>query len=323
MMKQMKQLALLIVLGITLMGAVIFSGCSGESPSAQVDAVKNEEEHDEHQESEAIELEQGLMEEFDIQVATAGPGEILLHQDFPGEIQPDPDRVAHVIPRFPGVVTDLYKGIGDQVTKGEQLATIQSNQSLSPYNLTSLINGTVINKHMTLGETVREDHTAYTIADLSTVWAMIRIYQKDLPDVRVGQQAEITALPHGPQFTGRINYISPVVDEATRTAEARVIIPNPDGQWRPGMFLTAKVHTGTINADISIPTSALQLMDGQPAIFVETARGFEPRPITVGVENDSTVQVLTGLSSGQRFIARGAFTLKSELQKESFGGHSH
>jgi cobalt-zinc-cadmium efflux system membrane fusion protein len=113
------------------------------------------------------------------------------------------------------------------------------------------------------------------------------------------------------------------VDEATRTAEARVIIPNPDGEWRPGMFLTAKIYTGTINADISIPTSALQLMDGQPAIFVETDHGFEPRPITVGIENDSTVQVLSGLIRGQRFIAKGAFTLKSELQKESFGGHSH
>lgn len=319
----MKQLTLHIVLGVTLIGAGILSGCSGESPSAQAGAVQNEEAHDEHQESEAIELDQAVMDEFGIQVATAGPGKIILHQDFPGEIQPDPDRVAHIIPRFPGMVTDLYKGIGDQVTKGEQLATIQSNQSLSPYDLTSLINGTVIDKHMTLGETIREEHTAYTIADLSIVWAMIRIYQKDLADVKVGQQAEVTALPRGPKFTGTISYMSPIVDEATRTADARVIIPNPDGQWRPGMFLTAKVQTGTVPADIAIPTSALQLIEGQHSVFVETDHGFESRSITVGVENDSTVQVLSGLSGGQRYVARGSFTLKSELQKESFGGHGH
>ncbi|MHB1350270.1 MAG: efflux RND transporter periplasmic adaptor subunit [Desulfobulbaceae bacterium] len=184
--------------------------------------------------------------------------------------------------------------------------------------------GTIIEKHMTLGENVKDDADVFTIADLSTVWVDINVYQKDLVNIRKGQTVVIE-IGHGiATATGTIAWVGPQVDETTRTAKARMELPNPDGDLRPGLFVTARVAVGSTPASIVVPKSALQAFEERTVLFVRTEKGFEPKPVEVGRRNGTKVEILSGLEAGQTYVSQGAFTLKAQLSKGAFGdGHNH
>jgi cobalt-zinc-cadmium efflux system membrane fusion protein len=184
--------------------------------------------------------------------------------------------------------------------------------------------GTIIEKHMTLGENVSADADVFTIADLSTVWVDINIYQKDLINIRQGQTVTIE-IGHGiAPVTGEIAWVGPQVDETTRTIKARMELANPDGNLRPGLFVTARVAVGSSAAGIVVPKSALQTFEGRVVLFVRTDRGFEPVAVEVGRQNGTKVEILSGLPEGRTYVSQGAFTLKAQLSKGAFGdGHNH
>ena len=282
---------------------------------------------DEHAEEEIVKMSAEELKEFGILVKVAGPSSIQLHADLSGEIKPDPRKIAHMVPRFDGIVKKVYKEIGDRVKKREVVAVIESNESLSKYKLTSAIDGTVIDMHMAPGELVNGDCNSnhkITVANLETVWAELSVYQKDLFTIRTGQPVIISA-GHGIyEAKAQISYVSPVIDEATRTATARVLLDNSAGKWRPGMFVTAEVLTLEREVPLAVSKNAIQTIEGQTVVFVQDKEGFRPRPVTVGIQNEKAVEILSGLHAGETYIAKGAFTVKAELMKESFGGeHGH
>lgn len=184
--------------------------------------------------------------------------------------------------------------------------------------------GTVIEKHITLGETLKEDAEAFTIADLATVWVDIKVYQKDLAMIRKGQEVVIEVGHDIPDATGEIAWVSPVVGESTRTANARVVLANPEGILRPGLFVTAKVAVASNPVKVRVPKTALQTVEERTVVFVQEDEGFEPRPVQVGQESAGHVEIVSGLDPGQKYVSLGAFTLKAQLSKGAFGdGHAH
>jgi cobalt-zinc-cadmium efflux system membrane fusion protein len=269
-------------------------------------------------------LSQDELTEFGIEVATAGEGLIEVYESLPGEVQPNDDRLAHIVPRYSGIVIDVLARIGDRVKRGDVLAVIESDNSLAPYELKTLIDGTVIAKHITHGEAVSRDKDTYLIADLSSVWVDLTVYQRDLDRIQIGQEAFIFT-GHGPaEATGSISYITPVMDERTRTATARIILPNPRGEWRPGMFITAKVLIEKRQAAVAVPHTAIHTIDERPVVFVETDAGFHPQEVVLGQEGIQMIEITAGLEAGTRYVAVGGFTLKAELGKSAFGdGHGH
>ena len=184
--------------------------------------------------------------------------------------------------------------------------------------------GTITEKHLALGENANSDAEVFTIADLSSVWVDINVYQKDLAEIRQGQSVTIEA-GHGiPSATGKIAWVGPLVGEATRTATARVVLPNRDGSLRPGLFVTARVAVGSMPAAIIVPKSALQTFEERTVVFVQDEDGFEPRHVETGRQNATQVEILSGLAAGQSYVSQGAFTLKAQLSKGAFGdGHNH
>ncbi|MFQ5699382.1 MAG: efflux RND transporter periplasmic adaptor subunit [Myxococcota bacterium] len=266
----------------------------------------------------SIRLSQAQRSEFGIELQTAGPGHIALTIELPGEIRPDQDRLAHLVPRFGGIVKEVRKQVGDTVQAGDVLAWIESSESLASYPLKSLIDGTVIAKHLTRGEAVATDREAFVVADLRSVWVDLSVYQKDLDRVRVGQQVQIATGHAAPGAEGTLSYVSPVVDEKTRTATARVVLPNPDGTWRPGLFVTGTVTVQSADVPVAIPRDAVQSLGDERVVFVANGDGLEPRPVRLGTSDGRQVEILEGLSPGDRFVSRGGFTLKSELEKAGF-----
>ena len=390
------------------------SGCTGQAPSGSPEkgheaskeaagAGKEQKDPDGHAEEKVVRLTDAQRKEFGIELATAGPGQLKVQVELPGEIVPNADRVAHVVPRVPGVVREVRKVLGDRVRKGEILMVLdskeladnkaaflsarekldlaqsnfdreedlwkkkisptqdylQAKQALSEarielrsaeqklhalgfsddylaqlpsqpdisyirYEVVAPFDGVIIEKHVALGETQKEDAESFRIADLRSVWVNLGVYQKDIPSIRAGQSVVVSA-GHGiPDLTGEISYIGPLVGEQTRTATARVVLPNRGGQLRPGLFVTGRVTLSTVPVPVLVPKTALQTIDEKTVVFVEDEDGFEPRAVTVGRSNGTHVEITSGLNPGQNYVSAGAFTLKAQLAKGSFDdGHGH
>lgn len=186
--------------------------------------------------------------------------------------------------------------------------------------------GVITSRHLTLGETVdpASPEPAFVIIDTRHLWVNANLYEKDLASVRVGQAADISTPAYpGRTFRGKVSLISPVLDPETRTAKARIEVSNPDGLLKPEMFANASIRTST-QRSAAIPAKALLQDKGETFVFVQTGEStFEKRDVGVGPAAGGLVPVRSGLKEGERVVTDGAFTLKAELLKESFGEHHH
>lgn len=200
----------------------------------------------------------------------------------------------------------------------------EGERSLVAYPLTAPISGRVVEKHIVPGEAIEADTDAFEVADLSTVWVDLSVYQRDLGIVREGQTVVVDAGPGQPRTRGTITYVRPVVGEETRTAIARAVIENPEGMLRPGQFVTGLIAVDEAEVDVVVPGSAVIEVEGAPSVFVQTEEGFVVRPVEVGDRAGDRVAIASGLEAGGRYVAEGAFALKAELGKsEMSAGHSH
>jgi cobalt-zinc-cadmium efflux system membrane fusion protein len=182
------------------------------------------------------------------------------------------------------------------------------------------IDGVVLERDVTLGQAVERATDAFKIADTAHVWIDLSIYEKDLPRVHVGEKVEIRADSHPNEiFKGRVAYVVPVVDEATRTAKVRIELNNESGKLSFGQLVTAKLvgDPSTVEvAVIAVPRSAIQRVDGKAIVFVKSpdkVGGFERRAVEVGVSTGDQIEIRKGIKEGEQVAADGAFLLKSEL----------
>lgn len=279
------------------------------------------EEETEHEEGEGHDQDEEKRRAFSVadfekagvRLSVAGPGEVDVGVDLPAEVRPNADRIAHIAPRFPGIVREVRKHIGDPVRAGEVLAIIES-ENLSSFELRAAFDGNVVDKHVSPGELATREEPAFIVADLSNVWVMVTVYQDTLPLIRAGQPVSIRTSNGKQEAKGTIAYVSPIIDQATRSATARVVLPNPTGRWQPGLFVTATVHE-PVTADIVIPRRAVQTFEGKPTVFVAEGDHFEPRAVTLGEVGRTTVGITAGLETGERYADVRSFLVKADLAK--------
>ena len=309
------------VLGFMAMtlAACSVSGWGGEEKSERA------QENDSHMDrADVVGLAAIDSEEFGLEVAAAGPAVIENVLSLTGEIHPNGDHVAHIVPRYGGIVKRTNKQIGDSVRSGETLAVIESNRSLTPYALKTMIDGIVIEKHVTLGEAVGVDTQAFVVADLSTVWVDLDVYMRDLSRVKAGQKVLVEAVHGTPRAEGVITYVTPVVDPKTRTATARVVLKNTTGRWHPGMFTVAKVLIGRSEVTSAVPKSAIHSMGEKTVVFVVGSHGYRSRLVTLGLRDDHHAEIKGQIEPGENVVVTGGFTVKSELMWAQLPeGHGH
>ncbi len=198
----------------------------------------------------------------------------------------------------------------------------RAGQNLARYELRAPFDGVVIERHMTLGEAVKEDAPVFIIADLSSLWGEITVYAKDLNLVKLGQKVTVKASAPELTTSGTVSYLGPVVGEQTRSAQAHVDIPNPDGRWRPGLFVTVEVVQEETTVPVAVAAEAVQTYRDGPVVFARYGDEFEVRPLELGRSDGQWVEVVEGLSAGERYAAQGSFVLKAELGK-SGATHDH
>lgn len=252
----------------------------------------------------------------------AGPGILREELKVHGILQPNQEAVVQITPRFPGIVRSVTKRIGDRVAKGDILASVESNQSLTTYDLRSPLAGTIIDRQVTLGEYVSEQKPAFVVADLSTVWADFSIPRRDLNRVKIGDRVIIDAEDGGDPVEATISYLSPVGASETQSGLARAVVPNPNGRLRPGLFVTGRIVMAQKPVDLTIKLSALQSFENRTVVFVRNGDKFEPRDVELGQRDGEQVEVMFGLDAGDVYAAKNSFVIKAEIAK-STAAHEH
>ncbi len=311
-----------LILAATALGAVQILRLKPPEPKGEAHEYEHEEHHHDDHEAAQVKLTPEALKNANLKIEEAAAAKIAALLPVYGKIAVNDDTIAHVQPRFPGVVKEVRKRLGDAVAKGELIAIIESNESLNGYQIKSEIAGTVIQKDITLGEFVKHEDTIYTIADLANVWVDLTVFRQDFQKLKLGQSVAIHPGADDETITGTISYISPFGTEGTQSMLARCVVANPHGDLRPGLFVTAEIATGETAAPVAVQLAAIQKLKDKTVVFVEEGDAFEARAVELGARDRTHAEVRRGLAAGDRYVSANSFILKAELGKEE-AEHEH
>ena len=276
---------------------------------------------------EFVEFQRSKAEREGIRYAEVKQVRIRETQRFFGETTINGNSLVHVVPRFPGTLKRVEKLTGDEVKVGETLATVESNESLSNYQVKAEIDGVIIDQDATKGEFVSNEKVLFKLANLQTTWANVAVPPKLLASLKVGTPATVISQSTDARLDTQITYIRPTLSEATRSGHARLELPNQQHQWPPGMFVTVEVALSEKNADLAVPESSVLLIENKPSVLVQAKapdgdEGFEVRHLKTGRSDGQWVEIVDGLKAGEVVAAGNTFLLKAEMGKSS-AEHSH
>lgn len=200
----------------------------------------------------------------------------------------------------------------DEIERLDREHTIKADVPLrAPFD------GRVIMRNITRGEVVETHQKLFTVANLTDVWVVGNVPEKDVQFIRKEQKVDVllAAYPHA-IFRGTITYVGDVLDPATRTMRLRVTVLNPDRLLKPEMFAIIRVYAPPNPDELSIPLEAVQNGSAGAMVFVQRGPGeFEARTVKVGSEQGDLVSVLDGVSAGEQVVTKGSFALKSEMER--------
>lgn len=256
----------------------------------------------------------------EIKTATAGPQILRETVRLTGRVQVDPNRLALVRARFPGVVSGVQRDVGDRVKQGDPLAKIQSNESLQHYTVTAPIDGVIIKRELQLGAATG-DTPLFVIADLSQVWVELDVFDKDLTNVAIGQPVEIKTLA-GDAIAGKIDWLSPMLAHTSQSVQARVIVANADNTLRPGQFVRGQVTVAEVTVPLAVRRSGMQQFRDFQVVFARFDDTYEVRMLEVGRSDSEWVEVLGGLKPGTEYVIENSYLIKADIEK-SGASHDH
>lgn len=195
------------------------------------------------------------------------------------------------------------------------------NETTEQVPVISPINGTVVDRKVTLGTVVDPGMEVYTVSDLTSVWMMASVNETDIEKVRVGDAAQVTSQAYPDSvFKGRVTHIAAQFDPQTRTLQVRIYVPNPRVELRPEMYATAEINNGKSHEALFVPQVAVQNINGGSVVFVrKSADTFEARPVEVARKIHGQDEISSGLRAGDAVVTQGSFVVKSEMLKSEIG----
>ena len=300
-------------------------GCD-HSAEGQAGKPAPHEGHD-HAEEEAggVELSTEMAAKVDIQIHEAEGGTVAKTALFPAEIELNRDRMAAVSPRYASIVRQVFAEIGDNVKKGDILASLENRETMAVYTVAAPLDGVIISKAIAVGETTGEDEVLFEVADLSSVWADISIFPQYQHLVRKGMAVKFVA-HDGHSTRGKVKYISPIISPETRTFMARCVLEGADEDFTPGAFVRAEIRVESAQVNVAVPREAVQTLEGETVVFIPSDHGFQTVVVELGLADEHTVEIKSGLHPGDRYVATGAFALKAQMVTSGMdphAGHGH
>jgi len=321
-LRQLLSMTLICTLAFSTVSAQAFSDEHGHGESSHKESGHKESGHNEdasgHHDERVINISEAMTRDSGIEVVTAGEGIITEHLTTYGKIVPDPGHVSHIGARFEGTVTDVKVTIGQSVKKGDLLASVEANQSLSSYPIYAPFDGIITARHANPGE-LAQKQPLFTVADYSFMWVELKIFPQDMTKVSAGQK--ISLILNDKRINTTIDHVVPNDDDHPFIL-ARASIDNPDNRLSAGMMAQGKVIINQQSVAVAVNQSAIQTLEDKPVVFVKTSTGFEARPITIGLKDDQFVEIAQGLEAGEQYVITNSYTLKADLLK-SGAKHAH
>jgi cobalt-zinc-cadmium efflux system membrane fusion protein len=201
-------------------------------------------------------------------------------------------------------------------------ASDANSGKLTRFEIRSPIDGIVTDKRISAGAAVKEDDVIFTVSDLSTVWVEAAVAAQDLGRIASGQRAQIKANAFDAQAEATISYVSTSIGEQTRAATARIVLPNPNGLWRPGLPVTVNVVADELEVPVAVAVEGVQTVRDWQAVFGRYGTSLEARPLELGRNDGRSVEVKAGLKAGEQYAAQNSYLIKADLEK-SGASHDH
>jgi len=261
-----------------------------------------------------------MAEAFGIGTMIAGPATLAETITAYGSIAPNPERVREVSARFDGAIQSVNVALSQMVRQGQQLATIESNESLQSYTITAPISGIIMERAANSGEQTN-GRRLFTIVDTSSVWAELAIFPSDRARVAVGSDVEIAPATGGEGIMGSISFLSPVAN-ANQSITARVPLDNSDGRWALGTYVNASIKVAEIEVPLAVKRSGLQSFRDFTVVYAQIGDEYEVRMLELGRQDDEWIEVLGGLRPGTRYVTENSYVLKADVEK-SGASHDH
>jgi membrane fusion protein, heavy metal efflux system len=313
-------------LAVTLVWIIQSQSAYAESDhdGARNDGVMHGEESEQggdHEEEGHIGLTVAQIAHADIGLAQVAPASIRETLPLYGLVVPNAERVQSVGARFDGVIRGVTKTMGDSVNQGEELAKVESNESLKTYSIVSSLSGVVTERDANVGEQTA-GKTLFVVSDFSTVWAELSLFPSDVAKAHVGQQARIECSEANLVTEGKVIYVAPFGSSANQAITVRVLLDNSEHRLVPGHFITAELTLAETVVPLAVRNEAVQTLEQRSVVFVKGNEGFEPRPVRLGRTDGEVSELLAGLEAGETYVTTNSFILKSELGKEG-AEHGH
>lgn len=256
-----------------------------------------------------------------LKTTPVGPAKLTQTRTLTGRIQANPNRLSRVSPRFTGIVKNVHRELGQQVKKGDILATIESNTSLHGYKLKAPINGLIIKREVQIGE-APGDQPLFVIADLSDVWVELDVFARDLEDIKSGQTVVVETLEGKYLQTGHIDWVSPLTSHASQSVRVRATLNNLDGKLRPGQYVRGHVTVSEETVPLAVRQSAIQAFRDFQVVYARVNDTYEVRMLELGRRNKEWVEVLSGIEAGTEYVTDNSYLVKADIDK-SGASHDH
>ena len=256
-----------------------------------------------------------------IGIETVGPATISDIREVEGVVQLATSARSEIRAQFPGRVMLVTKAVGDYVKKGQLLARIESRESLQIYPVYSTASGVVAERNANIGN-VAIDQPIYVITDPGQTTVVFNIFPRDLGTIRPGQKIDIETLDGQPIASSVLGGYLPEGNAAAGTALVRANLPNRDGRWRPGMALHGRVTVNAVTVPLAVRTEALQRFREFTVVFANFGEDYEVRMLELGRKTPEWTEVLSGIKLGTRYVAKGAFLIRQDIEK-SGASHDH
>lgn len=276
--------------------------------------------HEDEEPAGHVVLDEDQMARADIGIEVVGPRNLSSSEALFGRVNIPADAIYRIAAPYTGIITQVHVNVGDRVSPGQTLATVRNTSTLQNYTIDSPTQGEVTSLQVNRGDST-ERGTLLELVDLRTVWVDISAFSDTLQDLQTGLAVTIRDIHQREATESTISYVSPLMT-AGHIATARAVVDNSSGRWRPGMHVTARIHTNERRVPLAVRLEAVQTIDGQPVIFVQKDNTFEPLPVDLGEDDGEYVEVLGGLAEGTRYASKNSFILKADLLKDGMS-HSH
>ena len=264
-------------------------------------------------------LSEKAVERAGIKTDIAKAGSVELTDTLFGVIAPTAQSTVEVMAPYTGLVNDIFVSIGQNVKKGEKLASITNRETLQNYTIKSPITGVITEQYLKRGELASS--ALMQIVNLETVWVELSAFPDNIEKLAIGQSATVYDLHHHLNAQGEVFYIAPMMSGG-HIARARIELKNPDGHWRPGMHVNSDISTAKVDAALRVKAIAIQEFNGKPSVFIKSGNVFEVRPVKLGAKNSQWVEVLEGLSPNSEYVTENSYVIKADILK-SGASHSH